>query len=101
METISLKDVLAIMDKKQPFSIAFITCDKKKNKGGEWIDLPTAQKHASSSLADQRTSNNEQRVYKNPKHYDNGTRNLVNCLNGELVKVHIRLIRRFNNKVVV
>jgi hypothetical protein len=101
METISLKEVLAIMDKKQPFQIAFVTLNKKKKTGGEWIELLSAVKHTTATIKGQPSTANEHRVYKNPRHYDNATRNLRNCLNGDLVKVHIRLIRRFNNKVVV
>jgi hypothetical protein len=102
METISLKEVLAIMDKKQPFQIAFITLNKKMNTGGEWIELLSAVKHTTRTIdGGQLTVDNQHRIYKNPRHYDNATRNLRNCLSGDLVKVHIRLIRRFNNKVVV
>jgi hypothetical protein len=46
METITLKEVLNAMDAGQAFSIAFVTADKRKNTGGEWIDMEKAYKAA-------------------------------------------------------
>src|SRR4051794_33614915 len=98
-DTITLKEVLDQMDSGARFSIAFVTADTHKNKGGEWIEIAecwkgferTAQQKKSSAKTQPKTV-----ITKNPKHFENSTRNV--CLpNGEIRKVHIRLLRRFNN----
>jgi hypothetical protein len=43
-DTITLKEVLERMDSDARFSIAFVTADKHKKKGGEWIEISEAWK---------------------------------------------------------
>jgi len=103
MESISLQKVIEIMDGKQPFSIAFVTADSKKDSGGEWIYIPKAWKHEFATrkeiAAAQNAAPRSDMVRKNPNHYQNSTRNL-RLPNGEIRKVHVRLITQFNNQIV-
>ena len=103
-ETITFKEALDIVDSGQYFDIRFITCNLQKGTGGEQYDLKKVCKHKQGSHAQQKAlakaQPKEQTNSKNPNHYDNSTRNLK-LENGEIVKVHIRLIRRINNKIVL
>lgn len=102
VETITLKEVLAFMDTGAPFSIAFVTYDEKRKTGGEWIEVKRAEKYVPFTRAEQERLDKAQPkvgIFKNPHHYENSTRN-IQIPNGEIRKVAIRLIRRFNGKVV-
>ena len=101
--TITLQQVLFQMDSGNPFSISFVTADNKKNEGGEWIDIAQAYKH---EFVTRRQMNEAQKyqpksnvLSKNPNHYANSTRN-IRLPNGEIRKLHIRLITKFNNQIV-
>lgn len=104
-ETISLKQMVDHMDSGQPFSIAFRTCNKQKGTGGEYVFYGECVKHGHQTKEErkQRKESGEpkQVIFKNPNHYENSTRNIMRVSSGELVKVHLRLIRRFNNKIVL
>lgn len=104
-DTISLKDVLDFMDSGEPFSIAFITCDQKKEKAGELITVDRARKHNWMSPDERRKLEKlqpeSQILKKNPRHYENSTRNIMILVNREIRKIHIRLIRKFNGKTVL
>jgi hypothetical protein len=102
--TITLQAALKIIDSGKSFGpIAFVTADKKKNSGGEWIEISSAAKHEfltrreMDKIAKAAPASNM--MHKNPNHYQNSTRNL-RLPNGEIRKVHIRLITQFNNLIV-
>lgn len=102
VETITLKEVLDWMDTGAPFSIAFVTSDDKRKLGGEWIEIKQASKYVPFTRAEQERLDKAQprvRTFKNPNHYENSTRN-IELKNKDIRKVHIRLIRRFNGKIV-
>ena len=103
LDSITLKEVLQQMDSGARFSLAFVTADKYKKKGGEWIEIAEAWKGFERTEQQRRSSAKTQPktvIMKNPNHFENSTRNI--CLpNGEIRKVHIRLIRRFNNKIII
>jgi hypothetical protein len=102
VDTITLKEVLQMMDNGHRFSISFITADKHKKKGGEWITIAdafkgherTPQQKISAAASQPKTA-----LLKHPHHFENSTRN-IHLPNGEVRKVHIRLIRRFNGLIV-
>lgn len=103
-QTITLQKALQYMDTGNPFSIAFVTADKKKHKGGEWVEINEAVKHEfltrhELNLQKQFAPATEM-VHKNPNHYQNSTRNLRIIKNAELRKTHIRLITMFNGMIV-
>ncbi len=85
-----------------PFSMAFVTDDERRGTGGEWVEVAEAFKHDYVSKTERKKlekAQPQQLVKKNPNHYDHSTRN-ISLPNGELRKVNIRLIRRFNGKTV-
>lgn len=101
--TITLKEVLDWIDSLATFDIAFVTCDLKRKTGGEHIEIKNARKHCyinSSEKAKLEKAQPRSAHSKNPNHYDNSTRN-IRLENNEIRKVHIRLIRRFNQKTVL
>ncbi|TXI14954.1 MAG: hypothetical protein E6Q66_04675 [Pedobacter sp.] len=70
-----------------PFSITFVTCDLKKNEGGNKIHLSEAVLVGGSSSKSRS---------KNPNHYENYTRN-IRALNGDrLIKIHPLLVTQFS-----
>lgn len=91
------------MDAGKEFSIGFRTFNDKQQTGGEWIEFDSCVKH--NHLTRQELKEKQQqpkeRVFKNPRHYENATRNIKLLSNGTLIKVHLRLIRKFNNKTVL
>lgn len=103
-KTIPLKDVLESMDAGNDFSMAWVTSDDKRDTGGEWIEVKQARKHDWTTPQEARRLERAQpkdlRVKRNPHHYENSTRNII-MPNGEIRKVAIRLIRRFNGMVVM
>lgn len=101
MDTITLKEVIERMDKGEIFSIAFISFNKRENTGGEWIAFEQAYKSKFQTATSHTNTTSQTTIRKDPKHFDNSTRNLVVLPEGNIVKVHLRLIRRFNSKVVL
>lgn len=102
VETITLREVLDWMDTGAPFSLAFVTSDDKRKSGGEWITVKNACKYQAFTREEQERLDKAQPkagILKNPNHYENSTRN-IELKNNEIRKVHIRLIRRFNGKIV-
>ena len=105
IESITLAKMVAFMDSGQTFSIAFRTCNIQKDKGGEYIFFDECIKHNHLTMSERKANKNnaEQKIeiIKNPNHYLNSTRNIMRVSSGELVKIHLRLIRRFNGKIVL
>lgn len=93
------------MDSGERFSISFITCDRHRGKGGELIEVLEATKSGWLSPEQRKQQKHlqpESAVSKrHPRHYENSTRNICLTANGDIRKVHIRLIRKFNGRVVL
>jgi uncharacterized protein (DUF1015 family) len=102
-ETISLKQLIAFMDEGKQFSIGFRTFDDAKQTGGEWIAFDTCVKSNFKTHQERKAMQKVEtlKVHKNPNHYENATRNITVLPDGKLVKVHLRLIRKFNGKTVL
>ncbi len=102
-ETITFKEALNLLDSGAMFTdMAFVTDDEKRGTGGEWIEIKKGFKHDFVSKKERAMlakAQPQQAVKKNPHHYENSTRNIA-LPNGEIRKVSIRLIRRFNGKIV-
>jgi hypothetical protein len=102
---ITLKEVLNAMDAGEAFSMSFITCDHTKGTGGEMITVARARKHDWLSPADRKKQAALQpqgkMIKKDPRHFDNSTRNIMLLNNSDIRKVHIRLIRKFNDRIVL
>jgi hypothetical protein len=103
METITLKEMIDSMDAGEKFSLGVRTFNKREDTGGEYISYDECYK---SKLEMNRPAKVTQPQHfapsfkKDPRHYENSTRNIVVLPEGNIVKVHLRLIRRFNSKVV-
>ena len=105
MNTITLVTVLDQMEMMDPdnkprkFDIKFVTADMNRKTGGEIIEIKNARKCIGER--------NKEIIYgsgsrpsRKPDHYKNSTRNIL-CENGQIRKVHIRLIIEFNGKKVI
>lgn len=104
-DSITLKEVIDQIDSGALIgSICFVTSDKKRDTGGEWIEIRDARKHTFLNKNEQAKLDKVQPitsgVAKDPQHYQNSTRNLK-LKNGEIRKIHLRLIRKFNTKTVI
>lgn len=102
LNTIPLDEVLHTMDSGQEFCIGVRTFNKQRDTGGEYILLDRAVKGRIQpgdkngiALA------SGEKFRKDPRHWENSTRNIVNLLNGETMKIHLRLIMDFNGKRVL
>lgn len=108
-ETITLKEMSEAMDKGYTFSIAFITCNEQKNTGGEFVFLSNMVKHGNTIKEEKQQLKQAttlptaaaSKMLKNPNHYKNSTRNIRSLHTGNIFKVHLRLIRKFNGKTVL
>jgi hypothetical protein len=103
-DTITLKEVLQWIDSPEKFSLMVITANKQKGSGGEELWLEGARGHRAQTLRQREQLKKVQQVEKrwrrNPNHYDNSTRNVL-LQNGDIITIHIRLIRVFNGKTVL
>lgn len=103
-EFITLKEVLYFIDTGKKFDFRAITCDIAKDTGGEILEGLQVHKHNWIPTDQFKKLSREQKEIKkpakNPRHYENSTRNIV-FAGGEIRKIHIRLIRKFNGKTVL
>ena len=109
-KSISLTQVLTEIDrldknnKPIPFSIKFVTADRKKQTGGEIITIDEAIKVVGKKkgevIIDKRKKKDIDIKTKNPNHWKNSTRNIMVVSSGEIRKIHIRLIIEFNGQNV-
>lgn len=112
--TIRLKDALALLDGPAPVAVRWVTYDRRRQTGGEFRDLPAARlglgKRAAAEEAALRppTASEETGAdradvaadgqvlvpsgTKDPAHWANATRNLVDTATGEIKKIHIYLL---------
>lgn len=107
MKVISLQDVLADMDAGSNFTIAFVTADRKRETGGEIIELENVRLHRKADHEEDKSQKiaapaveSAKLDSRNPQHLQHGTRNL-RLSSGKIRKVHIRLIVKFNGAKVV
>lgn len=117
MDQITVRDMLAEMETGNPFSMTFVTYDRKRKKGGRIEDIGEAvllkrdPKATNDIFANRPATPHERRVKKlaelrrAPKHRKWYTRNIRLLLNGhptsEIRKIHPPLVTTFNHKTVV
>ena len=91
------------MDEGKIFSIAFVTYNEQKRTGGEWIELNNCVKHNHLTPSELKSKANapREKVFRNPNHYQNVTRNIKRMDTGDLIKIHLRLVCKFNGKTVL
>lgn len=88
------------MDAGEVFRLAVRSCNVLKQTGGEYIEFATAVKH--QQLFNQYSTAAKETGYKrNPNHYGNSTRNIRVLPEGNIVTVHLRLMMRFNSKIII
>jgi hypothetical protein len=106
MQIIHLADMMEEWKKGLPFSVTVVTCDMNRDKGGEILELKNVKlawaygkliNHQKKESPSEKKT--EQELRKNPKHYDNGTQNLL-LENGLTRKIHVRLVMTYNGKKV-
>ncbi|MGA3014682.1 MAG: hypothetical protein ABSD71_11705 [Bacteroidales bacterium] len=108
---IRLWDVLEIMDtldgqgKPFRFQMKYVTANRLLGTGGEIIELKDGCKCSGKTkqgkpiFSEKKNFSTNDKVSKDPRHWTNSTRNIL-LSNGQIRKVHIRLIIEFNNKKV-
>lgn len=104
-EVLDLMDALDSNGDPIPFSIRFVTANRKDKTGGEIITIDKAvkcvgkDKKGNPVIDTRRKETPDLTKPKNPNHWSNATRNLF-LPNGQIRKVHIRLIIEFNGQKV-
>lgn len=106
---IRLQDALAEMDKLDEtgnpvkIQLKFVTHDIKRGTGGEIIEIIDGRKCVGKRngkvIYDTREKSEDPKKSKNPHHWMNSTRNVI-LPNGQIRKLHIRLIIEFNHQKV-
>jgi len=105
---ITLSNALKVMEqlgpslRPVPFSITFVTADKRRDKGGEWLSIDHAvlsrnvrKKRHGKVLPKQKSS-----ALGTQNHFANATRNVLCAKSGNTFKVHIYLIKKINGQEV-
>jgi hypothetical protein len=108
---IRLWDVLDVMDsfdwrqKPVKFQMKFVTANRQNGTGGEIIEVKGARKCSGKTKEGRpifsfpKNSADRDKAARDPRHWTHSTRNIL-LPNGQIRKVHIRLITEFNNKKV-
>lgn len=102
---ITRRDMITMMDTGDPFDLSVVTCNLEKNTGGILYHIKNATKNEWVSAEEfhkqeKLQPRSKMRLKKDPRHYANSTRNIL-LINGDLFKIHIRLVTTFNNKTVI
>jgi hypothetical protein len=102
-ETMDLTQVIDHLDAHAPFSMTYVTADKKRGTGGEIKKVDGWVKCNLGDMPEQILRKN--RIHfsevRDPKHGVHKTRNIMNPVTRDIRKVHLRLIVEFNGKRVV
>ncbi len=94
------------IDSGEPFTMEFVTADRRRGTGGELILVDNWVKMHGQAVEEARPGSMRRRkmeeLLKNPDHTNNKTFNIYNSGNRLLnpIKVHYRLIQTFNGKRV-
>jgi hypothetical protein len=109
MGTIKHAAVLKKMNTGERFALTFVTLDKKRKKGGDLVELTDARKHQAGDYRKEEVkeqnaaavmlSGVEAPATTAPHHDKHGTIN-IKCADGNIRKVHTRLIVKFNGEEV-
>jgi hypothetical protein len=93
MEMIRVPDMLNVMNQRDgngdyiPFSLTWVTCNKKQHTGGEKITLDRAVLCSGGKSSAEKY---------NPDHFENYTRNIRAAGADRIMKIHVLLVTRFN-----
>ncbi len=108
---IRLKDALDLLDGPAPVAVRWVKCDVRRKTAGALAHLPAARlgrgkrqaAQVRAPVAGEQTPTDLEAVAadgqvpvptgtKDPAHWTNATRNLVDTTTGKLVKIHIYLL---------
>jgi hypothetical protein len=99
---IELYEVINQIDSGEPFSMTYITADRKKGTGGQIKACKNWVKCDLATMPEPILRRNKMyEVARDPKHIEHRTKNIMNPATRDIRKVHIRLITEFNGKRVV
>ena len=120
METpapIRLKDALTLLEGEVPVAVRYVKANRRTGEAGEFGTLPAARIGRGSRVrvAELRAATAAEQAAapavaverapvphpKNPQHFANATRNLVDTRTGKLVKVHIYLLVAVQGRKVI
>lgn len=107
MEDVVLRsEVMRVIDEGDPFTLLFVTADRKRGTGGDLIEVRDWQKISKDTVVEAlpgRQRKTVRAMIKDPNHWENKTINIHNPNNRALhpTKVHYRLIQFFNGKRVL
>lgn len=110
-ETIFLSEALKIIDRQDkiggaiPFDLTFRSLQRNSKTGGKLYTYEQVKKYRKKKYEHSETAmlnavQSGERPQKNPNHFANRTRNLE-LQNGEIKKIHIRLIISINGKTII
>jgi len=103
---ISVKEMINYMRSAAPFSITYVTYDKRRGTGGsvKVVERAVMLTHNAKEDAAAKISSPQALTFsiKNPQHFNNSTLNIrVTAMgNADVRKVHVQLIRKFNGATV-
>ncbi|GAA3954014.1 hypothetical protein [Hymenobacter algoricola] len=114
---IRLKDALALLEGEAPVAVRYVKANRRTKEAGAFGTLPAARLGRGTRIkeAELRAPTGAEQAAvgapaaelvpvpapKNPHHYANATRNLVDTRTGNLVKVHIYLIVAVQGRKVI
>lgn len=85
----------------KPFSITYISFNKRTGKGGQVISYPNCYLKVLNNTGSKTIRNKKRIEARQPNHWKNSTRNIEPIGSGEIRKFHIWLMIEFNGKEVV
>jgi hypothetical protein len=107
MGTITVKEMIEVMEKGSIFSITFVTYDKQRKSGGELRHYPTCKLTTKAIQDDTTKPSVSKSTAKNARssHFEHSTR-AFNVVIGDAVthtvkKFHLFLVLEFNGKKLI
>lgn len=105
--TILRSDVMRQLDGGEPFTMEFVTADRKRGTGGELVKVVGWEKICGIPAEEARPGKTRRSFpsdpIRNPNHRINKTVNIFNPHSNRAhpISVHVRLIQTFNDKRVI
>lgn len=96
---------LAAIDSGEPFTMEFVTADRKRGTGGQLIEVKGWQKIIGEAADEIRPGGHRKKgdPLRNPNHRQHKTINIHNPANPRMhpISVHIRLMQVFNGQRIL
>ena len=92
---------MAHINSGKSFSIVYVTADVKSGRAGAVKEVSQASKHYQPDNSKQASTATAIKVIRNPNHFSNSTINIrIPGTPTQIRKLHVQLIRRFNEAIV-